>query len=119
MRASPPSGRTKPVTHLVKVVLPAPLGPRKPKTSPRCTSRSMPRSAWTWPYLLLRPRVSRTVGIVVGIGGGLKDRWPWRPVLAAGLRRHGWTGGGLHHPPGLPGAAGAAGARLGRHATPR
>ncbi len=34
MRISPSSGITKPVTALIVVVLPAPLGPRKPKISP-------------------------------------------------------------------------------------
>src|SRR5258708_28607152 len=40
---------------LIVVVLPAPLGPRKPKVSPLVTSKSMPRTAWTSPYCLVRP----------------------------------------------------------------
>src|SRR5215210_1811683 len=36
------------------VVLPAPLGPRRPKTSPRRTSKSMPRTASCSPYDLWR-----------------------------------------------------------------
>ena len=36
--------------------LPAPFGPRKPNTSPRATSTSMPRTASTAPKLLRSPR---------------------------------------------------------------
>ena len=38
------------------VVLPEPLGPRKPKTEPRGTARSTPSTASWWPNRLLRPR---------------------------------------------------------------
>jgi hypothetical protein len=44
--ARPPVGRMNPRSVRMVVVLPAPLGPRKPKTSPSSTSRStslMPR----------------------------------------------------------------------------
>ena len=37
-------GDTQAIMRIV-VVLPAPLGPRKPKTSPGCTSKSMPSTA--------------------------------------------------------------------------
>src|SRR5713226_5809729 len=37
------------------VDFPAPLGPRKPNISPWRTSRSMPRTASSWPYRLTRP----------------------------------------------------------------
>ena len=36
------------------VVLPAPFGPRRATTSPAETVRSMPRTAWTLPKLLVR-----------------------------------------------------------------
>src|SRR6185437_15131427 len=36
------------------VVFPAPLGPRKPKISPRCTAKSTPRTASTLVTLRLR-----------------------------------------------------------------
>ncbi len=39
------------------LVLPAPFGPKKAKTSPRSTSRSMPRTASTLPYDLRSPRM--------------------------------------------------------------
>src|SRR5688572_11800902 len=83
---SPPSGRTKPVTHFVKVVFPAPLGPRKPKTSPLLTSRSRPARATTSPYVLRRPRVLSTTLI-----GGRS-----RPSLYSLVRRRStgaWRGG--------------------------
>ena len=40
---------------LIVVVLPAPLGPRKPNTSPVATSKSTPRTAWTSSKFLTRP----------------------------------------------------------------
>src|SRR3954453_21553634 len=43
------------------VVLPAPLGPSSPKTSPRRTSKSMPRTASWSPYDLWRPWTSIAV----------------------------------------------------------
>jgi len=42
------------------VVLPAPLGPRNPKLSPGMTSRSMPRTASTRPYVFTNPRTAIT-----------------------------------------------------------
>src|SRR5690242_2544657 len=40
---------------LIVVVLPAPLGPRKPKTSPDATSKSIPLTASRSPYRFDRP----------------------------------------------------------------
>src|SRR5436190_4656140 len=45
--ASPPSGLISVASIRSVVVLPAPLGPRKPKISPRCTAKSTPRTAST------------------------------------------------------------------------
>src|SRR5215469_34145 len=45
---------------LIVVVLPAPFGPRNPKVSPRATSKSIPRTAWTSPYCLVRPETEIT-----------------------------------------------------------
>ena len=42
------------------VDLPAPLGPRKPWTSPGDTVRSRPSSARNWPNVLTRPRTEMT-----------------------------------------------------------
>src|SRR5215472_1786255 len=51
--ASPELGRTRVVRIPIVVVLPAPLGPSKPKNSPRATSNEMPATATTgadcWP----------------------------------------------------------------------
>ena len=43
--ARPEEGRRRPVSILMVVVLPAPLGPRKPTISPRATARLTPRTA--------------------------------------------------------------------------
>jgi hypothetical protein len=45
---------------LIVVVLPAPFGPRNPKVSPRATSKSIPRTAGTSPYCLVRPETEIT-----------------------------------------------------------
>src|SRR5918994_1643804 len=56
MRSVPPlSGETQPIMRIVEL-LPAPLGPRKPKASPRLTSRSIPSTATRSPKRLTRPR---------------------------------------------------------------
>src|SRR3979411_1003944 len=50
------------------VVFPAPLGPRKPKTSPRCTSRSSESTAVIdAPYRFVRPWVVMTFPFAIGI----------------------------------------------------
>src|SRR4051812_32638308 len=48
-RARPPVGRASVQSMWIVVVLPAPLGPRKPNTSPRATSKLTPRTASTSP----------------------------------------------------------------------
>src|ERR1700730_8072400 len=58
---------------LIVVVFPAPFGPRKPKVSPRTTSKAMPRTASTSPYRLVRPET------VITAPGPL----PLRPVSVA------------------------------------
>src|SRR5262245_10775895 len=66
------------------VVLPAPLGPMSPSTSPRCSERSMPSRACTPPKFLLTPRASRRSS-TTGSGcraldaGGAVDREGARP----------------------------------------
>ena len=47
-RASPAVGYSRPDSILSVVVLPAPLGPRKPTTSPAAISKLIPSTAWTW-----------------------------------------------------------------------
>src|ERR1700760_3193880 len=61
----PPSARRKPSRISTGVVLPAPLGPRKAKISPRRTSRSMPRTASWAPQRLRRPPAVITAGAAV------------------------------------------------------
>ena len=47
--ATPEVGRISVHRMLIVVDFPAPFGPRKPKISPAPTSRSMPRTASTFP----------------------------------------------------------------------
>ena len=47
--AVPDVGRARPSRSFTAVVLPAPLGPRKPKTSPRGTDIERPATAVTDP----------------------------------------------------------------------
>src|SRR5207247_5432299 len=60
--AEPEGGRTRPRTIRMVVVLPAPLGPRKPVTVPHGTAQLSPRTAWTRPYRLLRSRTEMAAG---------------------------------------------------------
>src|SRR6185436_15225635 len=56
MRSVPAeTGETQPIIRIVEL-LPAPFGPRKPKASPRLTSRSIPSTATSSPKRLIRPR---------------------------------------------------------------
>src|SRR5215470_7406265 len=54
MVAVPLSGAARPSSIRSVVVLPAPLGPRKPVTRPGPTSKLKPSTATTVPYLLVR-----------------------------------------------------------------
>jgi hypothetical protein len=45
----PPVGRTSPLIHRPRVVLPQPLSPTSPKVSPGRTSKETPSTALTWP----------------------------------------------------------------------
>ena len=54
----PVVGRSSVVSILIVVVLPAPLGPRKAKISPRATSNEMSSTACTSPKVLVRLRTS-------------------------------------------------------------
>src|ERR1700751_1696370 len=53
-RATPEVGLASVHSMLIVVVLPAPLGPRKPNTSPVATSKLTPRTACTSPKFLIR-----------------------------------------------------------------
>src|SRR5690606_17838608 len=54
-------GRTRPSSMRSVVVLPAPLGPRKPYTSPRRTVRLTSLTANWSPYRLVNPSVTTIV----------------------------------------------------------
>src|SRR2546425_10668891 len=58
MRASPALAWTRPSRILTVVVFPAPLGPRKPNTSPGWTESVRSCSARRRPYALCSPRSS-------------------------------------------------------------
>ena len=45
----------------IVVVLPAPLGPRNPKSAPSCTSIERSVMAWNWPKRLLRCSTSKLI----------------------------------------------------------
>src|SRR4051794_36499434 len=72
-RALPPVGRASVQSMLMVVVLPAPLGPRKPKTSPAATSKLTPRTASRSPNALRSSRTStafiRSLYGERGVGG--------------------------------------------------
>src|SRR5437588_5883951 len=71
--AEPEVGLTSVHSMLIVVVLPAPLGPRKPNTSPGATSNSTPRTAWMSPNRLWRSRTAIAVPLPVGRPSVEKD----------------------------------------------
>ena len=56
----PPSESIRPMVMRKLVVLPAPLGPSRPTTSPWSTSKSTPLTTWRRPYHFSNPRTSRS-----------------------------------------------------------
>src|SRR3990172_13429609 len=56
----PASGSTMPQAMRKVVVLPAPLGPKRPTISPGNTSKSTPSTTRRLPYDLTRPRTFRS-----------------------------------------------------------
>src|ERR1700729_722086 len=91
--ASPPSGRMSVASIRSVVVFPAPLGPRKPKISVRCTAKSTPRTASTLVTLrfrldlndLRRPLTSITASPGARIRPSLAEEA--RPKTRAGGRK--------------------------------
>src|SRR5690349_3204464 len=75
MRARPEVGRSSVQSTEMVVVLPAPFGPRKPKTSPACTSKLTPLTAVNadlpWPYCLTRSLTSTTGGWPLGVSAAV------------------------------------------------
>src|SRR5579871_889155 len=97
----PASGRSRPVAMRSVVVLPAPLGPTRPKNEPRGTSSDSPATATFAPNRLARPRSTtagqasyngRRLGLCAGRGLGRR-----RPGLRCrlALLRPGGDGGRL------------------------
>ena len=82
----PPSGRTRPATLRTSVVLPAPLGPSRPRISPGARSSETPSSARRAPKDFERLRTSR--GDAAAIGGNPMPIDPlWRAPSWVNLRR--------------------------------
>src|SRR5438105_3458234 len=54
----PPSEAISPIVIRKLVVLPAPLGPSRPTTSPSLTWKSTPLTTWRLPYHFCKPRTS-------------------------------------------------------------
>src|SRR3990167_5877897 len=63
-RIEPWSGRRSPESWLMKVVLPAPLGPITACVSPSRTSKSMPSQARRAPKLFESPRTSNSMSFI-------------------------------------------------------
>src|SRR6266540_2799018 len=65
----PASGRSRPVTMPSVVVLPAPLGPTRPKKQPCGMSRSIPATASFAPKALRRPLTDRAIAAPSDVRG--------------------------------------------------
>src|ERR1039457_6740260 len=63
-RASPEEGANSVVSILIVVVLPAPLEPSKPKTSPALTERVRASTAVNAPKRRVRALISRTMSLI-------------------------------------------------------
>src|SRR2546430_11357445 len=63
--ASPSVMSAKPVSNLIIVVLPAPFGPRRPKTVPEATFRVTWSTAVSFPYTLVRFSVTIALSVMV------------------------------------------------------
>src|SRR5436305_5393315 len=80
-RAPPAVGVVSVQSMLIVVVLPAPLGPRKPNTSPGATSKLTPRTACTSPKSL----TSSLTSIAGAVGDPFPLAIPARNVARSGL----------------------------------
>src|SRR5690625_2923907 len=83
-RAVPASGTSRVASIRTMVVLPAPLGPSRPKTVPRSTVRSTPSTAVVSPKRLTRPSAS-----IAGVFSmALTFRWDGAVPTDGGGRTH-------------------------------
>src|SRR5690242_3718330 len=72
-RTAPESGERRPTAIAIVVDFPAPLGPRRPKTSPRWTSRERPSTA------VIEPKdLRRLESVSATVDGGEVGGWMWR-----------------------------------------
>src|SRR3954452_20022390 len=80
--ALPAVGDRSPVRRRMVVVLPAPLGPRKPKMSPSSTTKERSSTAWRPPNSFVRPTVSIIFSIIftvpLSVSSGDRERSPDR-----------------------------------------
>src|SRR6185312_3430546 len=74
MLTVPESGRVRPSSMSIVVVLPAPFGPRKAMISPGCTSRSMPFTARTLPKFFVSPRAETALTVPASWGSAALGR---------------------------------------------
>src|SRR3990172_6364705 len=82
-RAVPPEGRSRVHSMLMVVVLPAPLGPRKPKISSSCTWKLTPSTATKSPKRRTRPSTSMAFMLPWLLSAaGTWLRWPSVPPPA-------------------------------------
>src|ERR1700761_7640227 len=84
-RATPASGRTRPINSRTIIVLPAPLGPSSATTSPARTSKSRSATAFVRPKLRLTHSSSATVCRIVLPPGGRPC-----PAVVHSLAGGGW-----------------------------
>src|SRR5271167_35656 len=79
--ARPDVGRSNPVRILIVVVLPAPLGPKKPNISPGATAKLMPSTAVASPKRLVRRSTTTSGGSILF---GYRQVYGGGPCAAAG-----------------------------------
>src|SRR5688572_8791023 len=82
---SPAVGRSRPVSILIVVLLPAPFGPRKPKKRPRPTLKVRPSTAVFSRKTLVRPRTT----IASDMGRSISQYWG--VLIDRFLPEYGWN----------------------------
>src|SRR5882724_7255327 len=117
MSAVPTVGESRPRITRIVVVLPAPVGPRKPVTFPGWTAKLSPSTAVTGPKRLVSPLTSMTTALTEGrrcsrSGGadcaGACSGWTGSDGAGGGCA----GAGGLAAAGGSPGSYGWMGARV-------
>ena len=85
--AVPAVGGNSVVSILMTVVLPAPFGPSKPKTSPWATVRFKPSTAFKLPNRRVNPDVSKIVMVWSWVTGFRQSRDCQKPRARPASRR--------------------------------